>query len=365
MKIATLIEKLESWAPTPLQESYDNCGLLVGNYNNICTGVLCNLDVTEEVIDEAIAKNCNLIISHHPLIFSGLKKINGNNSVEKCVIKAIQNNIALYAIHTNLDNIVTGVNSIIAQKIGLVNTTILLPKNNILQKLYTFVPAQYLPKVQEALFNAGAGEIGNYSNCSYYTNGTGTFKANDNTNPFVGKKGEIHFEQEEKLEVIFPAWLQNKVLTALINSHPYEEVAYDIVTLNNDYTQTGSGIIGNLPEPVSEKNFLQHLKQTFDLQVIKHSPLLQKPITKVAVCGGAGSFLIKHAIKAKADIYITADLKYHDYFEHNQKLVIADIGHYESEQFTTMLIINFLQQNFPNFAVLKSEVTTNPVQYFV
>ena len=365
MKIGEITQTLSNFAPTAYQESYDNVGLLVGNADNTCLGIICTLDVTEAVVKEALEKNCNLIVAHHPIIFKGLKRINGYTDAEKAIILAIQHNIAIYAIHTNLDNVLPGVNSKLAQKLGLLHTQILLPKTNGLCKLYTFVPIAYAEKVRNALFEAGAGKIGAYSECSFSVPGNGTFKAGEGTNPFVGKILERHLEKEEKVEVIFPAVLQNAIINALIQAHPYEEVAYDIVALENEFSRVGSGIIGHLAEPKDAAKFLSDLKAIVGVAVIKHSPILEKPIQKIAICGGAGSFLISQAIQAGADIFITADLKYHEFFEANNKLILADIGHWESEQFTIDLLAEVLQTKFPTFAVLKSAVSTNPVHYFL
>lgn len=365
MKIEQIISVLEQLANPILQENYDNVGLLTGSKKWDCTGIVCTLDATEEVILEAIANHCNLVVAHHPIIFGGLKKINGSNYIEKAIIAAIKNDVAIYAIHTNLDNVLHGVNQTIAQKLGLTNTRILAPKKDLLFKLFTFVPTEHAEKVRNALFAAGGGQIGNYSECSYNAAGFGTFKAGVNTSAFVGKKEERHTEPEIKIEIIFPAWLQNNLISALKNSHPYEEVAYDIVALNNELQTFGSGLIGELLEPMEEQYFLQMLKQSFGLQLIRHTKLLGKPIQKVAVCGGSGSFLIGKAAAANADIFITGDIKYHEFFDANNQLVIADIGHWESEQFTIELLMDVLQQNFPTFAVLKTKVKTNPVEYFI
>lgn len=364
MKIADIINILENLAPPVLQEDYDNAGLITGNTNWDCTGVLCTLDATGTIIDEAKANNCNLVVAHHPIIFKGLKKITGKNYVEQTIINAIKNDIAIYAVHTNLDNIIEGVNNKIADKLNLINRKILLPKENMLMKLYTFAPVDVAEKVRNALFAAGAGFIGNYSECSFNAEGTGTFKAGENTNAYAGKKNIRHEENETKIEVIFPSYLKNKIVDALLQAHPYEEAAYDIITLSNQFQKTGSGLIGELENEISEKDFLSLVKNAFGLQVIRHTELLQKPVKKIAVCGGAGSFLINKAITAKADFYITADVKYHEFFDADNKMVIADIGHYESEQFTIELLQAVLQANFPNFAVLKTKRRTNPVNYF-
>jgi dinuclear metal center YbgI/SA1388 family protein len=364
MKIKDIINVLESIAPPALQAAYDNAGLLTGNSCEECLGILCTLDSTEEIIEEAIAKKCNLIVAHHPIIFKGLKQITGKNYVERTIIKAIKHDIAIYAIHTNLDNILAGVNGKMANRLGLINQQILLPKNDVLKKLYTFVPQAYAQKLRTALWQAGGGHIGNYSQCSFNTEGTGTFNGNANTNPFVGEQEKLHYEQETKIEVIFPEWLQPRIIQALADTHPYQEPAFDIITLDNQYKTVGSGLIGHLPQPIKEKDFLSLLKQKFNLPVIRHTALTGKPIEKVALCGGAGSFLIFNALAAQADIYITADIKYHEFFDADKKMILADIGHFESEQFTIELLYDILVKKFPTFAVLKTAVNTNPLVYF-
>ncbi len=360
-----IITVIEEFAPTVYQEQYDNCGLITGNAEWNCTGVLCALDATEEIVLEAKQKNCNLIVAHHPIIFSGLKKITGNNYVEKAVIASIKNDIAIYAVHTNLDNVIKGVNDKMADALGLINRKILLPKQNQLTKLFTFVPAEHIEKIKSAIFEVGGGHIGNYNECSFSVEGIGTFNAPTGTNPFVGELGKQHKEKELKIEIIFPSYLQSKIVKALIGTHPYEEVAYDLIPLANAYEQVGSGLIGELAEPIDEKIFLSKIKTAFGLTAIKHTQLLKKNVKRVAVCGGAGSFLIGKALAAKADFFITSDVKYHEFFDANNQMVIADIGHWESEQFTPDLIITVLRSNFPTFAVLKSEARTNPVQYFI
>ena len=365
MKIKDVVIVLEAMAPPSLQEGYDNSGLITGDDSATCTGILISLDATPAVVDEAIKKGCNLVVSHHPIIFSGLKKITGKNYVQKAVIKSIKNGIALYAIHTNLDNIIDGVNGRIANLIGLANISVLAPKGDQLKKLYTFVPVAVADKVRRAIHDAGGGHIGNYEECSFNAAGFGTFKGGPETNPHVGKPGELHREDELKIEVIFPAWLEGKIIKSLLSSHPYEEVAYDIIKLENRFTTLGSGLIGDLVKPVDVTTFFQTLKEKFRLHVIKHTQLLDQPVKRVALCGGAGSFLIANALAAGADLFITSDIKYHEFFDANDKMVIADIGHYESEQFTINLLQEFLEQKFPTFAVLKTEVNTNPVRYFL
>lgn len=363
MKILDLVSVIERYAALELQEDYDNAGLITGNALWECSGVLCSLDVTLDVIHEAITNNCNLILAHHPIIFKGLKSITGRNYVEQVIIEAIKNNIVIYAAHTNLDNIVLGVNGMIAKKLGLQNITILQPKNKMLRRLITFAPVDKAEQVRNAVFAAGAGHIGKYSECSFNSNGTGTFKAGEGAHPYVGEIGERHSENETKIEIVYPFFLENQVVNALVNNHPYEEVAYDIFTMDNVHFGIGSGIIGELEKHRDEKDFLKFICETFNAKGIRHTALLGKPIKKVAVCGGAGSFLIRKAVQMKADMYITADVKYHEFFDAEGKLVLADIGHYESEQFTIDLIHDLLVEKFPTFAVLKTKVNTNPVKY--
>ena len=364
IKIGIITGYLESLAHPSLQEQYDNTGLITGDAGWECSGIICSLDATEEVVKEAIAKKCNLIVAHHPIIFGGLKKINGKNYVEKAIITAIKNDIAIYAIHTNLDNVLHGVSGRMAQILGLKKISILSHKDNTLKKLFTFAPVDKAGQVRNAIFIAGGGHIGNYSEASFNAEGIGTFKANEGANPFVGEVGKQHQEKEIKIEIIFPAFLESKIVAALKAAHPYEEVAYDVVSLSNTNQSTGSGVIGELSEAVDEKQFLTDLKQVFKVPVVRHTALSGKPIKKVALCGGAGSFLISKALSAGADAYITADIKYHEFFDANNRLLIADIGHYESEQFTINLLQEILEQKFPTFAVLKTEVKTNPVNYF-
>jgi dinuclear metal center YbgI/SA1388 family protein len=363
MIIADVAATLEAIAPLMLQEDYDNAGLITGSPGWPCTGILCTLDVTPDVVEEAIGRKSNCIVAHHPVVFRGLKKINGKNYVEEAVIRAIKNDIAIYAAHTNLDNVIHGVNARIADKVGLTRRSILAPKPGVLKKLYTYVPHAQLDAVRDALFKAGAGNISNYSECSFTYPGTGTFKPGSGSNPFSGTVGERKNEEETKLEVILPAYLEKQVMRALFETHPYEEVAYEIITLDNLHQETGSGIIGEI-EPLAAEDFLQLLMRNFNLQVVRHTPLSDQPIRKVAVCGGAGSFLITNALKSGADAFVTGDVKYHEFFDAVGGMLLCDVGHFESEQFTVDLFVDIFLQKFPNFAVLKSEVRTNPVNYF-
>ncbi|CAA0162040.1 Nif3-like dinuclear metal center hexameric protein [Tenacibaculum maritimum] len=363
MTIKDITSYIEELAPLAYAEDFDNVGLLVGNYQTKVTGILVTLDTLEKTIDEAIANNCNLIVSFHPIIFSGLKKLNGNNYVERVVLKAIQNNIAIYATHTALDNSNNGVSAKMGEVLGLQNLKVLLPKKGLIKKLTTYVPPTEANHLRKALFEVGAGTIGNYSNCSFNVEGKGSYKGNDNSNPVKGKKGVYVFEEESCISVTFNSYLEQKILKALFNVHPYEEVAYEIITLNNYNQNVGMGMIGELPEEMKEADFLPFVKKTMNTNCIRHSQLLQKPIKKVALLGGSGSFAIDNAIRSGADAYISADFKYHEFFKAEKKILLADIGHYESEQFTKNLLVEYLTKKFTNFAIILSEESTNPIYY--
>ncbi|RAI99893.1 dinuclear metal center YbgI/SA1388 family protein [Chitinophaga skermanii] len=363
LRIKDVVQAIEAYAPLQYQESYDNAGLIFGDPNWELTNALLTLDATEAVIDEAIEKGCNLVVAHHPIVFGGLKKINGKNYVERVAIKAIKHDIAVYAAHTNLDNVRNGVCAMMAKQLGLENNVILSPKRDLLKKLYTFVPLAQVEQVKQALFNAGAGDIGQYSECSFSNEGQGTFKAGGSANPYVGEVGSRHTEPEMKLEVIFPLPLQRNIISALLSAHPYEEVAYDIISLDNEYQQVGAGLIGELREPLDEMAFLKMVKEQMHTGCVRYTPLRGKPVKKVAVCGGAGSFLLKSARAAGADAFVTADFKYHEFFDAENQLIIADVGHFESEQFVVELFYHILTEKFLNFAPLKSTICTNPVNY--
>ncbi|WP_242157922.1 Nif3-like dinuclear metal center hexameric protein [Aestuariivivens sediminis] len=364
MIIQDVIDHLETLAPLNYAEDFDNVGLLVGQKTTKLKGILVTLDTTEPVIDEAIEKKCNLVVSFHPIIFKGLKKLNGSTYVERVVIKAIKHDIAIYSMHTALDNAFHGVNDMIFKQLGLTNKRILIPQNDTIKKLSTYVPIEEVSHVREALFLAGAGHIGNYKNCSFNVEGYGTFCGNEESNPTKGNKGETHTERETKLTVIFPKHLESKILNTLFETHSYEEVAYEIITLDNNNQQIGMGIVGELHSPLDEMDFLNYLKKTMKSDCIKHSMLLGKPINKVAILGGSGSFAIQAAKQAGADVFITSDLKYHDFFTAENQILLADIGHYESEQFTKNLLVAHLTKKITNFAVVLSNTNTNPVKYF-
>ncbi len=363
-KIKNIIQTLTEWAPPAYQASYDNAQLLTGDKDTDVSSVLVTLDCTEEIVDEAIQKNANLIVAHHPIIFGGLKSLTGKTYIERTIIKAIKNDIAIYAIHTNLDSVSTGVNKMICDKLGLNQVKILDLQANTLKKLTTYCPESHTKTLIKSLNNAGAGNIGNYENCAFQSSGTGQFKPNKNAQPFVGKINKLEYVTENKIEVLYPSHLEGSILKVLKKNHPYEEVAYYATPLSNLNQEVGSGMVGELDEVMNESNFLKMLKKEFNLEVIQHTQLLGKQIKRVAVCGGAGSFLLQKAIGTGADIFITADFKYHEFFDAEKKLIIADIGHYESEVFTKDLICKYISKKFTNIAVDLSEISTNPIYYY-
>ncbi len=363
MILSEITSYLNSQFPLALQESYDNCGLLIGDTDTEISGALICLDITEEVLEEAIKKKCNLVVSHHPLIFSGIKSLTGRTDTERLVIKAIRQNIAIYALHTNLDNHHNGVNHFLCSKLGILKPEILKPLPDKLRKLVTFCPTSHAVKVRDAIFDAGAGHIGNYDCCSYSTSGEGTFRALSGADPFVGEPWKLHTEPELRIETIFPAFLENNLIAALKKAHPYEEVAYDIYPLTNKLESVGAGMIGTLPQAIDAEEFLLSVKEILQIGCIRHTNLKNKKIQRIAVCGGSGSFLINDAISCNADIYMTGDIKYHEFFTPENKMILADIGHFESEQFTKELIYNFLKKKFTTFALFISGTNTNPVNY--
>jgi dinuclear metal center YbgI/SA1388 family protein len=363
MKIKEIISVLETMAPLAYAEDFDNVGLLVGNAEHDATGILVCHDALETVIDEAIAKKCNLVVCFHSILFSGLKSITGKNYVERSVIKAIKNDIAIYAVHTALDNHMNGVNKIFCDALGLKNTKILIPKKDFIRKLVTYTIPENAEEVRNALFNAGAGNIGNYENCSFNSKGIGTYMGNEHSNPEVGERFEFVQNEEIKIEVTFEKHLEPKILKALFASHAYEEVAYEIYSLQNSHQNIGLGMIGELEEELDENNFLEMVKRKMECGGIRHSEYTGKKIRKVAVLGGSGSFAIRDAIRAGADAYLTADLKYHNFYEAENRMLLADIGHFESERYTKNYIVDFLQKKILNFAIILSEINTNPVKY--
>jgi len=363
MKISQIIETIEDFAPLDLQESFDNSGLQVGNISQKLKGILLCLDVTEEVLEEAMELDCNLIISHHPLLFKPVKKLTGKTYIERCVTKACKNDLVIYAAHTNIDNAFGGLNFYLAEKLGLQNLRILSPKKDGLLKFVTFVPEAQAETVRNALFGAGAGCIGDYDSCSFNVSGAGTFRAGEQTNPFVGNRLELHTEPEIRIETIVPAHKKSAILRTLLAVHPYEEPAYDFYPLDNKWNRAGSGVVGELPYPEEEEAFLQRLKSIFKLQSLKHSPYTGKKIREVALCGGSGAFLIPDAIAYGADVFITGEAKYNDYYDVENRILLAVIGHYESEIVTKELFYDIITKKITNFAVHFSTTNSNPVNY--
>lgn len=364
MKIKDTLAILEDMAPLGYAESFDNVGLLVGDANNNLTGVLVCHDALEEVIDEAISKKCNLVVCFHPILFSGLKKITGKNYVERAVIKAIKNDIAIYAVHTALDNHKNGVNKIFCDALGIKDSKVLIPKQNYIKKLVTYTISENVVTLRNALFEAGAGQIGNYEDCSFNSHGIGTYMGNEDSCPEIGERFEFVEAPEIKIEVTFERHLESKILKALFSNHVYEEVAYEIYNLENEHQNIGLGRVGLLEKELSEAEFLQLIREKLDCKGIRHSNLLGKPIKKVAVLGGSGSYAIKNAINSGADAYVTSDLKYHQFYEAENSILLADIGHFESERFTKNYIVDYLKEKITNFAIILSQENTNPVKYF-
>lgn len=364
MKIKTILDALEEMAPLAYAEDFDNVGLLVGDADATATGVLVCHDALENVIEEAINRKCNLVVCFHPILFSGLKKITGKNYVERAILKAIKNDIAIYAVHTALDNHQQGVNKIFCDALGLDHTRILVPKQNFIQKLITYTIPENAEQLRNALFDAGAGKIGNYEDCSFNSQGIGTYMGNENSNPEIGDRFEFVEAPEIKIEVTFEKHLQGKILKALFQNHVYEEVAYEIYELQNTHQNIGLGMIGELETALTETEFLQLVKDKMQTGGIRHSAFTDKKIKKIAVLGGSGSFAIRNAISAQADAFVTSDLKYHQFYEAENKLLLADIGHFESERYTKNYIVDYLTKKIPNFAIILSEENTNPVKYF-
>jgi len=355
---------IEEFAPLSWQESWDNCGLLIGNPEQPVDKVLLTVDVTEAVVAEAVSVQTQMIISHHPLIISGIRQLTGNTDAQRAISLAIKHDIAIYAAHTNIDSAPGGVSYRMAAKLGLVDLQALSPHKGELQKLITFIPASHFELVRQAIFDAGAGHIGNYDSCGYSVGGKGTFRALDGSQPFVGRHDTLHTEPEIRFETVFPSHLNRQIVTALMGNHPYEEPAFDIYTLQNTDKRIGLGVVGVLPVPVSEQHFLEKLKETFFSPVIRHTNLKEKEIQRIALCGGSGSSLLTNAIRSKADAFVTADFKYHQFADAEQDILVADVGHFESEQFVKEIFYELLLKKFSNFAVHFSKIKTNPINHF-
>ncbi|WP_308553356.1 Nif3-like dinuclear metal center hexameric protein [uncultured Mediterranea sp.] len=363
MKIKEIVSALERFAPLPLQDGFDNAGLQIGLTEAEATGALLCLDVTEAVLDEAIGLGYNLVIAHHPLLFKGCKSITGRDYVERCILKAIKNDIVIYAAHTNMDNAWGGVNFKIAEKLGLKNVRVLEPKEEALVKLVTYVPVAQAEEVRNALFAAGCGCIGRYDSCSYNVEGSGTFRAQEGTHPYCGAVGELHTEAEVRIETIVPAYRKAEAVRALLKVHPYEEPAFDLYPLQNTWQQAGAGVIGELEKPETELEFLKRVKKTFEVECLRHNKLMGREIQTVALCGGAGAFLLPLAIRQRADVFLTGEIKYHEFFGHEGEILLAETGHYESEQYTKEIFYTIIRDLFPSLDVQQTRVNTNPIKY--
>lgn len=362
IQIKEILGHLDTLAPFKYTESFDNTGLLIGDSNQSVTKALICLDVTDQVIDQAIAEGYDLIIAFHPLIFKGLKSIGTQDRVGRCVTRLIRHDIALIAIHTNLDKSMQGVNQMISQKIGLDAMRFLMPEQT-MSKLVTYVPHAHVDVVRESLIQAGAGQIGEYGGCSFSSLGEGTFIPSKNSNPYVGEKEKMHREAEARLEMLVPHHLKSKAVQSLLAAHPYEEVAYDLYPVEVGGSIAGMGMVGELAKPMSPKAFLSHLQTVFGTPNIRYSAY-NKQIQTVAVLGGSGAFALGAAMGCGADALVTADLKYHDFFIPQEQLMLIDIGHFESEQFTLQILKDYLSKKIINFAFDLTSVNTNPVCYF-
>lgn len=361
--VGDIIQVLETVAPLALQESYDNAGLLTGSRDMEAHAALMCIDITEEVIDDAISQGANLVISHHPLVFRPLKSFTGKDYIERTLIKAIKNDIAIYACHTNMDNAWNGVNFKMAEMLGLFNLSILSPLPQQLLKLVTYVPSSHADSVRQALFEAGVGTIGDYDACSYNSEGFGTFRAGENAHPYCGEIGELHQELEMRIEMVLPRHLRARVVRTLLQVHPYEEPAFDLIAIENEWEQAGAGVVGELLCPMDEMDFLQRLKSVFKAGCLKYSSLTGKKIRQVALCGGSGSFLIPKAVAMGVDAFVTGEIKYHEFFGNDDSILLAEIGHYESEQYTKDIFCEIITKKFPTFACYYTKVETNPINY--
>jgi dinuclear metal center YbgI/SA1388 family protein len=364
MLIKEILTEIERLAPLPLQEGFDNAGVQVGDVNREVTGALLCLDVTEKVVHEAVEKGCNLIISHHPLAFKPFKSLTGNTYIERCLIKSCKYDLVIYSAHTNLDNAVGGVNYRLAEIIGLRKVRILSPQKQALLKIVTFVPEAHAETVRNALFEAGAGHTGNYDSCSFNLPGDGTFRAGENCHPYCGEAGKLHHEKEIRIETILPAFRKSNVLRALLSVHPYEEPAFDIYPLENVRHTAGSGIVGELPESEDAHEFLARIKKLFQADCVKHSGgWTGQFVRKIAVCGGSGAFLIPEAMAAGAEVFVTGEAKYNDFYDVENKLLLAVIGHYETEICTKDIFFDVISKKSATFAVHISNTDSNPVKY--
>ena len=362
MKVKEITDAIESMAPLHLQESWDNAGMQVGNPNSEVTGILLCTDVREETVDEAIERGFNMIISHHPLLFRGLKKIVGRTYQERVVAKAIKHDITIYCAHTNMDSARGGVNFKMAEKLGLKNVSVLDPQQGTLLKVVVFVPMSHVTQVETAMCDAGAGHLGDYDNCSYKLEGIGQYRPLEGAHPVAGEVAELHSEPETRIEVLVNKALCGRVVAAMLKAHPYEEPAFDIIALENEDSYSGLGVIGDI-EPQDAKAFLERVKTAFEVVTLRYSGDLDRRVSRIAMCGGAGAEFIGKALALGADVYITGDMKYHEFQGNEDRIIIADIGHYESEHYTKEIFYDVIQKKNPNFAVDFAKSEKNQVKY--
>ena len=362
MKVKEITNAIEAVAPLYLQESWDNSGMQVGNPDSEVTGVLLCTDVREEILDEAIKRGSNLIISHHPLLFRGLKKIVGRTYQERIVALAIKHDITIYCAHTNMDCAVGGVNFKMAEKLGMKNVCVLDPQQGTQRKIVVFVPTEAVAEVEKAMCDAGAGRLGNYDNCSYSMSGEGHYRALDGAEPWAGKVGERHSEPEVRLEMLVHNALCGRVVAAMIKAHPYEEPAFDIIAIENGDKYAGLGVIGDV-EPQDARAFLEKVKNAFEVETLRYSGILDRNVRRIAMCGGAGAEFAGLAMSKGADVYITGDMKYHEFQGNEERIILVDIGHYESEHFTKEIFYDIISKKNPNFAVDFADTEKNQVNY--
>lgn len=369
MIVKELIKYLEDWAPPGAAWEKDNVGLLVGSGDEKIENIFLSLELTGEVLEQALKKNCNFIFTHHPLIFNPVKNLDVNkNPNSKLIYKLIKNDINLFSAHTNLDFTKDGVSFTLAKKLKLNKITFLKNEESNQFKVVVFLPETNLDEVASAMFNQGAGIIGEYNNCSFRTNGIGTFKGSANSNPFIGKKENFEKANEVRLEVLVDSWKLNKVINAMLKSHPYEEPAYDIYPLRNKNVNYGAGAIGELDNEMNVNEFLKHVEKSLLLSNFRFVNGNKRRIKKVAVCGGSGSELLNDAISKNADVFITADIKYHTFHDAKNKILLIDAGHYETEVVILKIveekIKKLIKEKKENIKVYKYSSSTNPVKFY-
>lgn len=365
-KIKEVLQAMDAICSESIQESWDNSGLQWGDDSETVKGVIVSLDVTMDVINEAIDCGCNLIIAHHPLIFGPLKQVRKNGTeVERLAYHCIQNSIAVYAAHTNWDKVAQGVSWVMAKRIGLLNEEILQPEKDGLCNLKVMGTPRDIAEIRKAWFNAGIGNVGEYSNCSFTTDGWGTFEPSESANPSVGEKNKTEFLRENAIEILCTKKDVSKALAIATETSSYETIAHSIIPLKNTNDTLGFGCIGELKEALSLSDFLALCKEKYACKVVRYNPSEKiKNIKTVAVCGGSAIDFLPTAIARKADAYITADVKYHQFMLADDALTLVDVGHYESEIWAMEYLTHLISEKFHNFAIRLTTINTNSVRYF-